>query len=135
MLKALKIKMAKNWDRVSIAKLVKMYKEGPQRSAKIIHDLDAKEKSNTIKQFAKRNFNAHLGKKTYTSMAREAAQMKNRRKIEFINTALKVGAKKDWPNQITDEDLDKLESGPAFWKKRLGRYGFSSSLPPRRFPL
>ena len=64
MLRALKVKPAKNWDKVAITKLVRMYRDGPNRCTKIIDDLNVMEKHATIRQFKQRNFSVNLGKKT-----------------------------------------------------------------------
>ena len=49
MLRNLKIKAGKYWDRTSIKKLVKMYKEGPNRSSKIVEQLDVMERHATVR--------------------------------------------------------------------------------------
>ena len=50
MMRALKIKPRKNWDRLAVTKLVKMYKDGPSRSSKIVDKLDSMEKHATIRK-------------------------------------------------------------------------------------
>ena len=50
MMRALKIKPRKNWDKLSVTKLVKMYKEGPSRSSKIVDKLEDMEKHATIRK-------------------------------------------------------------------------------------
>ena len=48
-LRALKIKPRKNWDRIAVNKLVRMYKDGPSRSSKIVDKLDILEKHAKIR--------------------------------------------------------------------------------------
>ena len=49
MMRALKIKPRKNRDRIAVNKLVRMYKDGPSRSSKIVDKLDILEKHAKIR--------------------------------------------------------------------------------------
>ena len=70
MMRALKIKPRKNWDRLSVTKLVRMYKDGPSRSSKIVDKLDSMEKHATIRKCKARNFSVE-DRKTQSSAFRE----------------------------------------------------------------
>ena len=82
MMRALKIKPRKNWDRIAVNKLVRMYKDGPSRSSKIVDKLDILEKHAKIRKVKTRDFSV-IDKKTQSSALRDSIQMEKRRIIEF----------------------------------------------------
>ena len=93
MMRALKIKPRKNWDKISVTKLVKMYRDGPSRSSKIVDKLDIMEKHATIRKFKARDFSVK-DRKTQSSARRDNIQLEKRKMIEFDKVTYKISANK-----------------------------------------
>ena len=71
MMRALKIKPRKNWDKLSVTKLVRMYKDGPSRSSKIVDKLESMEKHATIRKCKARGLSVK-DRRTQSSTLRES---------------------------------------------------------------
>ena len=129
MMRALKIKPRKNWDRTAITKLVKMYKDGPSRSSKIVDKLEIMEKHATIRKVRTRDFSI-IDKKTQSSALRDSIQIEKRRIIEFDQLVNKMSANKKQQNHISQEEYQMLVDGPERAKKEYRLYGLPEPVPP-----